>query len=169
MGIMRKVLTGVGCAASVATGVVTGKIVGAKVYEYTGNTAVAVLAGGGAGATVGLAGVGTTMAVCQLSIDSEHWKDSCDLEERLAKKKEEDENKEFLDEIANLNDLVGKYYANEIKLRHEIDRLEEENQKLKERETKRHERLRASLQRSAEEDDQDEGNCFDVFKEEDKK
>lgn len=166
MGIMRKVLTGLGCAGSVATGVVVGKVVGTKVYSYTGNTAVAGLAGGGAGATVGLAGIGATMAVCQLSIDSEHWRDSCDLEERLAKKKEEDENKEFLDEIANLNDLVGKYYANEIKLRHEIDRLEEENQKLKEREAKRHERLR-TVQRNSE-NDQDEPNCFEVF-EEDKK
>lgn len=163
MGIMRKVLTGLGCAGSVATGVVVGKVVGMKVYSYTGNTAVAGLAGGGAGATVGLAGIGTTLAISQISHDAECWKHHCTVEDEEAK----NDDKMLMDEIADLNDLLGKYHDNEIKLKHEIYELEEENARLKERETKRHERLR-TVQRNSE-DDSDEGNCFDVFKEEDKK
>ena len=122
------------------------------------------------------------MAICQLSIDSENWRNACDLEERLAKLPEV-ENKVFLDEIADLNNRLTDALSREKKLKDEARdlsnrlytsieceaALEKENQKLRDQANKRHERLRASLQRNAVENDQDEPNCFDVFKEEDKK
>lgn len=128
MGIVRKVLTGIGCAASVAGGVIAGKAVGMKVYERTGSTAAAGAAGGGTAAAIGLGGIGATMTICQLSIDSENWRNHCYVEDEIKKQDQIDHD----EEIKQLTDLVDDYYSESIKMTHEIDRLQEENQKLKE-------------------------------------
>ena len=174
MGKARKILTGLGYAGSMATGLFTGSIVNRKVYEKTGSVDAANVAGGAT--AIGITYAGTkAVGLVDKALNPVYP----EVEDEETK----NDDKMLMDEIADLNDLLGKYHDNEIKLKHEIYELEEENAKLKERVNAvqaQFDRLRNETLKDAAtgkdfrdaiksaKKSKDELNCFEVFNEDTK-